>query len=156
MKLCHCSNCLYICITREKFTLFRNLQTKLNILFLFILAAILLLQPFLRYSAYVERALRSDYFSKVLCEKRAEKQNKCKGKCAVQKKIKQAEKQENTLPASKKVAETEYLPFPFFSFLLADKQSALIFPDAFIASILKREISYHFRHFAAVFHPPAL
>jgi predicted Holliday junction resolvase-like endonuclease len=115
-----------------------------------------LLQPFLRYSAYIERALRSEYFSEVLCEKRAEKQNKCKGKCAVQKKIKQAEKKENALPVAKKVSETEYLLFHFFSFSPADKHSTLIFPDAFQSAISVTEISYDFRYFSAVFHPPAL
>jgi hypothetical protein len=63
------------------------------------LALLILLQPLSKMLLVVEYQVNKNYIAAVLCENKTKPQLQCNGKCHLNKELKEAEKQEQKLPA---------------------------------------------------------
>jgi hypothetical protein len=84
--------------------------------FIFVLVMVMLLQSSIRsvYVAYYQ--LNQDYIASVLCINKAKPASTCKGKCYLSKKMKEQEKQEQTIPSIVKGLEEVVLYITDFNF----------------------------------------
>lgn len=98
-----------------KFKLYRFVQMKKG--FILILVMVMLLQSSIRsvYVAYYQ--INQDYIATVLCINKAKPASTCNGKCYLSKKMKEQEKQEQTIPSVLKGLEEVVLFFTDFNLL---------------------------------------
>ena len=87
--------------------------------FILLLVLVMLLQSSIRtvYVAYYQ--INEDYIASVLCINKAKPSSSCNGKCYLSKKMKQQEKQEQTIPSELKGLEKLFLYFVDFNELIS-------------------------------------
>ena len=113
------------------------------------LIGLFLLTFFKPIMPYVDYALRYDYISQVLCINKEKPQTTCKGKCYLEKQIKNSSKKKSETPQSHK---NKLLCFPLFIEKTTRVEFSLLAENIIYREVYSKNGSKGFEN--KVFHPP--